>query len=82
MRIFWMSSSRSSHSIILGMEVNGIFRQFTNLKSIFHENIPLLHSTKDLGPRKHMGEKTTRFSKTIQPIRFVDSSDWAQISSE
>jgi hypothetical protein len=27
-------------------------------------------------------EKTTRFSKTTEPIRFLDSSNCAQISSE
>jgi hypothetical protein len=39
--------------------------------------IPLLPSSKDLVPQKHGGEKTT-----TQPIRFLDSSNCAQISSE
>jgi hypothetical protein len=41
-----------------------------------------LPSPKDLVPQKHWGEKTTCFWKTTQPIRFVDSSNCAQISSE
>jgi hypothetical protein len=45
-------------------------------------NIPLLPSPKDLVPQKHGGEKTTGLSKTTQPIRLLDSSNCAQISSE
>jgi hypothetical protein len=45
-------------------------------------NISLLPSPKDLVPQKHGGEKTTGFSKTTQPIRFLDSSNCAQIFSE
>jgi hypothetical protein len=36
----------------------------------------------DLIPQKHGGEKTKRFSKPTKPIRFLDSSNCAKISSE
>jgi hypothetical protein len=50
---------------------------------IYMGHIPLLPSCPFLVPQKHGGgEKTTRHLKTSDPIRFLDSSNYAQISSE
>jgi hypothetical protein len=96
-RRYWVGDLGPSLVMILFVKIElnflscGIYHNVTlyveDSFSIFSlkisENIPLLPYRKDLIPQKHEGgEKTTRLSKTTEPIRFLDSSNCAQISSQ